>query len=58
MSPEQRVRVLGSLLSTTKQKGTGLGVAIVRRVVETHRGKLKIRSQPGQGTTMSITLPV
>jgi signal transduction histidine kinase len=58
MSPEQRLRVLGSLLSTTKQKGTGLGVAIVRRVVETHRGKLKIRSQPGQGTTMSITLPL
>jgi signal transduction histidine kinase len=58
MTPEIRDRVLDSLLSTTKQKGTGLGLAIVRRVVEAHRGKLKIRSTPGRGTTMVITLPV
>jgi len=58
MTREVRDRVLDSLLSTTKQKGTGLGLAIVRRVVEAHRGKLKIRSTPGQGTTMTITLPL
>jgi signal transduction histidine kinase len=58
MTREVQARVLSSLLSTTKQKGTGLGLAIVRRVVEAHRGKLKIRSLPGRGTTMSITLPV
>jgi signal transduction histidine kinase len=58
MTPELRDRVLDSLLSTTKQKGTGLGLAIVRRVVETHRGKLKIRSTPGRGTTIAITLPL
>jgi signal transduction histidine kinase len=58
MTPEMRHRALDSLLSTTKQKGTGLGLAIVRRVVETHRGRLKIRSAPGQGTTMAITLPI
>ena len=58
MTPEVRDRVLDSLLSTTKQKGTGLGIAIVRRVVEAHRGKLKIRSVPGHGTTLVITLPL
>ncbi|HTD65197.1 MAG TPA: GAF domain-containing protein [Candidatus Limnocylindria bacterium] len=58
MTPEVRDRVLDSLLSTTKQKGTGLGLAIVRRVVEAHRGKFKIRSAPGRGTTMAITLPL
>jgi signal transduction histidine kinase len=58
MSTETRERVLGSLLSTTKAKGTGLGLAIVRRVVETHRGKLRIRSTPGRGTTISLVLPV
>jgi signal transduction histidine kinase len=58
MTAEMRDRALDSLLSTTKRKGTGLGLAIVRRVVETHRGKFKIRSAPGQGTTMAITLPV
>jgi signal transduction histidine kinase len=58
MPEEQRRRAFSSLLSTTKQKGTGLGLAIVGRVVEIHRGKVKIRSRPGKGTTISITLPV
>jgi signal transduction histidine kinase len=58
MTKELRDRVLGSLLSTTKKKGTGLGLAIVRRVVETHRGRLKIRSAPGKGTAIIITLPL
>ncbi|MGP8198268.1 MAG: GAF domain-containing protein [Limisphaerales bacterium] len=58
MPEEQRRRAFSSLLSTTKQKGTGLGLAIVGRVVEIHRGKVRIRSRPGKGTTISITLPV
>jgi signal transduction histidine kinase len=45
-------------LSTTKEKGTGLGLAIVERVIETHRGKVRIRSEPGKGTAILITLPV
>jgi signal transduction histidine kinase len=58
MPEEQRRRAFSSLLSTTKQKGTGLGLAIVGRVIEAHRGKVRIRSHPGKGTTLSITLPV
>ncbi len=58
MTEEQRKRAFTSVLTTTKAKGTGLGLAIVGRVVETHRGKLKIKSAPGRGTTISITLPV
>ena len=58
MSPEQRRRAFGSVLNTTKPQGTGLGLAIVRRVVETHHGELKIKSRRGQGTTVSILLPV
>ena len=58
MTAAHRDRAFTSLLSTTKRKGTGLGLAIVARVVETHRGKIKIRSTPGKGTTVSITLPV
>jgi signal transduction histidine kinase len=57
MPEEQRRRAFSSLLSTTKQKGTGLGLAIVGRVIETHRGKVRIRSHAGKGTTISITLP-
>jgi signal transduction histidine kinase len=58
MPEEQRQKAFSSLLSTTKQGGTGLGLAIVGRVVETHRGKVTIRSTPGKGTTISITLPL
>jgi signal transduction histidine kinase len=58
MTPAQRERATGSLLSTTKAKGTGLGLVIVRRVVETHRGKLRIRSKPGHGTTITMVLPL
>ena len=58
MSEEQRWRAFRSVLSTTKRKGTGLGLAIVGRVVDTHRGKVKIKSRPGQGTTVSVILPV
>jgi len=58
MPEEQRRRAFTSLLGTTKQRGTGLGLAIVGRVIETHRGKVRIRSRPGIGTVFSITLPV
>lgn len=37
--------------------GSGLGLAIVDRIVSDHDGTLAIRSQPGQGTTVSVTMP-
>ena len=58
MSEDQRRRAFKSVLSSTKAGGTGLGLAIVARVIEAHRGKVKIKSSPGQGTTVSVVLPV
>ena len=57
MTEEQRRRAFRSVLSTTKTKGTGLGLAIVGRIVEAHRGKVRIKSQRGRGTTILVTLP-
>jgi PAS domain S-box-containing protein len=43
---------------TTKTKGTGLGLAIARRIVESHGGRLTLRSAPGDGSAFSIHLPI
>ncbi len=43
---------------TTKQKGSGLGLSIVHRIVEEHGGQILVESKPGQGTTMTLRLPV
>jgi len=42
---------------TTKEGGTGLGVAVARGLVEQHGGQLEFRSAPGKGTTAVIRLP-
>lgn len=38
--------------------GTGLGLAIVKHIVHRHRGRLKIASEPGRGSTFSVILPM
>jgi signal transduction histidine kinase len=58
MTSEQQKRAFSAVLSTTKPSGTGLGLAIVGRIIETHRGKIQIRSKIGRGTTIVITLPI
>jgi CheY-like chemotaxis protein/anti-sigma regulatory factor (Ser/Thr protein kinase) len=41
-----------------QESGTGLGLPIVRSLVELHGGKVWVQSEPGQGSTFSFTLPV
>ncbi len=48
----------GLLFGTTKPQGNGLGLAVVTRVVETHRGQIEFDSVPGRGTTITLRLPV
>jgi PAS domain S-box-containing protein len=43
---------------TTKEKGTGLGMAIAKKITELHRGDLKVTSKKGEGTTATVRLPI
>jgi signal transduction histidine kinase len=42
---------------STKQEGSGIGLALVYRVVQDHDGQIEVRSQPGGGATFLLTLP-
>lgn len=56
---EENKRYLFSPFYTTKLRGTGLGLTICHRIiVERHRGKIRIESEEGKGTTITIELPV
>jgi signal transduction histidine kinase len=43
---------------TTKPQGSGLGLPIVRKIVDAHDGRIDLSSAPGQGTRFRVTLPV
>jgi signal transduction histidine kinase len=44
---------------TTKEKaGIGLGLSIARKIILQHKGTIDVQSQPGQGATFTVTLPV
>jgi signal transduction histidine kinase len=43
--------------SKRRHKGTGLGLTLVKEIVEAHRGTVGVSSQVGQGTTFTITIP-
>ena len=47
-----------SPLFTTKEKGVGLGLAVTRRLVESHRGEIKVTSKLGEGTTFTVEIPL
>jgi two-component system sensor histidine kinase AtoS len=42
---------------TSKDTGTGLGLAVVERIISAHNGTLHVASEPGKGTTFTVYFP-
>ncbi len=57
MSPEECARAFEPFY-TTKARGTGLGLTICRRIAEANGGDIRLDSEMGRGTTVTVTLPL
>ncbi len=58
IAPEILHSVFEPFVTTKGEKGTGLGLWIVKGIIENHAGKIRVRSQLGKGTVFKIDLPV
>jgi signal transduction histidine kinase len=63
IEPEHQERVFGAFEQvdssyTRQQQGTGLGLALTKRMVELHGGRIWLRSEVDKGSTFSFSLPL
>ncbi len=56
--PPENMGKLFEPLFTTKTKGIGLGLAVSKKLVEANGGRIEVQSEPGQGATFTLLLPI
>ncbi len=56
--PKENIEKIFQPLFTTKARGTGLGLAVCKRIVEAHNGTIEVESELGKGSTFIVKLPV
>jgi signal transduction histidine kinase len=57
IAPELLPRIFDPFFST-KDEGSGLGLSLVYKIVESHSGRIRVTSKPGAGTTFTISFPI
>lgn len=57
IGPDQIDNIWTPFWSSKGQRGTGLGLAVARKVFQEHRGQIQVSSKVGEGTTFTVTLP-
>jgi signal transduction histidine kinase len=57
IDPESLPHIFEPFFST-KPEGSGIGLALVHRVIQDHGGDIEVRSEPGVGTTFTLQLPL
>lgn len=63
MTPEDKARVFDEFFRaknsfTAEVPGTGLGLSLVKKLVEMHQGSVAVESRPGEGSTFAVNLPI
>jgi two-component system NtrC family sensor kinase len=58
MTPEQVAQIFEPFYTTKGEQGTGLGLSVSLGIVRNHGGRFEVDSRPGEGTTMTVQLPV
>ncbi len=56
--PEEMLDKLGEPFYTTKEKGTGLGMMMIYKIIQNHKGSIEVKSKVNVGTIFKITLPI
>ena len=56
MTEQQRAQIFRPFY-TTRSNGTGLGLSLVRRIIDEHYGRIDVQSEPGNGSTFEVLLP-
>lgn len=56
IAPQNRANIFNPFF-TTKQEGVGLGLAIVAKIVDEHRGHISVESEPGAGSVFRVQIP-
>ncbi|GMK41422.1 hypothetical protein PCCS19_44780 [Paenibacillus sp. CCS19] len=56
--PQEEMAKIGNPFFTTKETGTGLGLMVSMRIIQNHKGTMRIDSEVGKGTMVEIILPI